>query len=33
METVDGLITRIKIFNKMVQMQESKSVRETVGKH
>ena len=33
METVDGLITRSKIFNKMVQMQESKSVRETVGQH
>ena len=31
METVDGLTTRCKIYNKMVQMLESKSVRETVG--
>lgn len=33
METVDGLTTRRKIYNKMVQMLESKSVRETVGQH
>ena len=33
METVDGLTTRCKIYNKMVQMLESKSVRETVGQH
>ena len=33
METVDGVITRCKIYNKMVQMLESKSVRETVGQH
>ena len=33
METVDGLTTRCKIYNKMVQILESKSVRETVGQH
>ena len=33
METVDGLTTRCKIYNKMVQMLESKNVRETVGQH
>ncbi|CAB4013171.1 Hypothetical predicted protein [Paramuricea clavata] len=33
METVDGLTDRCKIYNKMVQMLESKSVRETVGQH
>ena len=33
METVDGMTTRCKIYNKMVQMLESKSVRETVGQH
>lgn len=32
METVDGQTTR-KIYNKMVQMLESKSVRKTVGQH
>ena len=32
METVQGVTTR-KIYNKMVQMLESKSVRETVGQH
>ena len=31
METVDGLTTRRKIYNKMVQMLESKSVRERWG--
>ena len=31
METVDGLTARCKIYNKMVQMLQSKSVRETVG--
>ena len=33
METVRGLTTRCKIYNKMVQMLESESVRETVGQH
>lgn len=33
MESVDGMTTRCKIYNKMVQMLESKSVRETVGQH
>ena len=33
METVDGLTTQCKIYNKMVQMLESKNVRETVGQH
>ena len=33
METVDGLTARCKIYNKMVQMLESKSVRETVRQH
>jgi hypothetical protein len=33
METVDGLTTCCKVYNKMVQMLESKSVRETVGQH
>ena len=31
METVQGMTTRCKIYNKMVQMLESKSVRETAG--
>ena len=33
MEAVQGVTTRCKIYNKMVQMLESKSVRETVGQH
>ena len=33
METMKGVTTRCKIYNKMVQMLESKSVRETVGQH
>ena len=33
METVQGVTTRCKIYNKMIQMLESKSVRETVGQH
>ena len=33
METVMGMTTRCKIYNKMVQMLESKSVRDTVGQH
>ena len=33
METVQGVTTRCKSYNKMVQMLESKSVRETVGQH
>ena len=33
METVHGVTTRCKIYNKMVQMLERKSVRETVGQH
>ena len=33
METVQGMVTRCKIYNKMVQMLESKSVREKVGQH
>ena len=32
METVQGVTTCCKIYNKMVQMLESKSVRETVGR-
>jgi hypothetical protein len=31
METVQGVTTRCKIYNKMIQMLESKSVRETVA--
>jgi hypothetical protein len=33
MKTADDLTTRCKIYNKMVQMLESKSVRETAGQH
>lgn len=33
METVDHVTTRCKIYNKMVQMLESKSVRDKVGQH
>jgi len=33
MENVDGITTRQKIYNKMVQMLECKSVRSTVGSH
>ena len=33
METIMGMTTRCKIYNKMVQMLESKSVRDTVGQH
>ena len=33
MEEVDGMKTRQKIYNKMVQMLESKSVRSDVGSH
>ena len=33
METVDGITTRQKIYNKMVQMLECKSVRSSVGCH
>ena len=33
MEEVDGYTTRQKIYNKMVQMLESKSVRNNVGSH
>ena len=33
METVQGVITRCKIHNKMLQMLEIKSVRVTVGQH
>jgi hypothetical protein len=33
METMQGVTTRCKIYNKMVQILESKSVRETVGQH
>ena len=33
MEEVDGIKTRQKIYNKMVQMLESKSVRSHVGSH
>ena len=33
METVDKVTTRCKIYNKMVQMLESKSVRDKVGQH
>ena len=33
MESIDGFTTRQKIYNKMVQMLECKSVRSTVGCH
>lgn len=33
MEKVQGIVTRCKIYNKMVQMLECKSVREKVGQH
>ena len=33
METVGGISIRCKIYNKMVQMLECKSVRENVGCH
>ena len=33
MENIDGFVTRQKIYNKMVQMLECKSVRSTVGCH
>ena len=33
MENIDGFTTRQKIYNKMVQMLECKSVRSTVGCH
>ena len=33
METVNGMSTRSKIYNKMVQMLECKGVRDTVGCH
>jgi hypothetical protein len=33
MQTVDSLITRCKIYNKMVSMLESKSVRDIFGHH
>ena len=33
MECIDGVVTRQKIYNKMVQMLESQSVRSTVGCH
>ena len=33
METVDGLTTCCEIYNKTVQVLESKSVRGTVGQH
>ena len=33
MEEIDGLKTRQKIYNKMVQMLETKSVRSNVGSH
>ena len=33
METIDGLKTRQKIYNKMVQMLECKSVRNVIGCH
>ena len=33
MEEVDGIKTRQKIYNKMIQMLETKSVRSTVGSH
>ena len=33
METIDGFTTRQKIYNKMVQMLECKSVRSTIGCH
>ena len=33
MESVDGFTTRQKIYNKMVQMLECKSVRSTIGCH
>jgi len=33
METIDGLKTRQKIYNKMVQMIECKSIRDAIGCH
>ena len=33
MESIDGIKTRQKIYNKMVQMLETKSVRSSVGSH
>ena len=33
MERIDGFVTRQKIYNKMVQSLECKSVRSTVGCH
>jgi len=33
MENIDGIKTRQKIYNKMVQMLETKSVRNNVGSH
>ncbi len=33
METVQGITTRCKIYNKMVQMLECKGVRESIGQH
>ena len=33
METVQGVTTRCKIYNKMVQLLESKCIPETVGQH
>jgi len=33
MKNIDGIETRQKIYNKMIQMLESKSVRSSVGSH
>ena len=33
METINGMSTRSKIYNKMVQMLECKGVRDTIGCH
>ena len=33
MESIDGIKTRQKIYDKMVQMLETKSVRSSVGSH
>ena len=33
MESIDGFKTKQKIYNKMVQMLETKSVRSSVGSH
>ena len=33
METVNGMTTRCKIYNKMVQMLECKAVRDNIGSH